>query len=116
MSVYPKYALGGADFALHSHNFYLQWIVDLGIAGIFIYLGIVITGLKKIASVKEKNTVIKNVLLAMAGGMLGYLFQGVAENLWYNYRMILVFWIYFGIIESGVMLADGGKQRKDVIR
>ena len=116
LSVYPKYALGGADFALHSHNFYLQWIVDLGIAGIFIYLGIVITGLKKIASVKEKNTVIKNVLLAMAGGMLGYLFQGVAENLWYNYRMILVFWIYFGIIESGVMLADGGKQRKDVIR
>lgn len=116
LAVYPRYALGGADFALHSHNFYLQWIVDLGIVGIFVYIGIIITGFKKIASVKEKNSVLKNVMLAMSGALCGYLFQGLAENLWYNYRMILVFWIYFGIIASGAIIAADEVNRKDVIR
>ena len=116
LEIYPQYALGGAGFALHSHNFYLQWIVDMGIAGIFTYIGIVALGFKQIASVREKNTLIKNMLLAMSGALLGYLFHGMAENLWYNYRMILIFWIYFGILQSGVMIADDGAQRKDVLR
>ena len=71
---------------------------------------------KKIASVKEKNSVLKNVMLAMSGALCGYLFQGLAENLWYNYRMILVFWIYFGIIASGAIIAADEVNRKDVIR
>ncbi len=116
LSVYPRYALGGAEFALHSHNFYMQWIVDLGIMGIFVYIGIVLTGFIKIFSVKEKDSLVKNILLAMSGAFLGYLFQGVAENLWYNYRMILLFWVYLGILQSGVMISDEGIQRKDVIK
>lgn len=116
LSAYPRYALGGADFALHSHNFYLQWIVDMGITGIVIYAGIMLNSFKTIASVKEKNTLIKTVLLAMAGAMIGYLFQGMAENLWYNYRMILVFWIYIGMLQSGAILADDGHKRKEVIK
>lgn len=115
LEIYPQYALGGAGFALHSHNFYLQWIVDMGIMGIVTYIGIVALAFKQILSVKEKNTVIKNVLLAMSGAFLGYLFQGMAENLWYNYRMILLFWIYLAMLQCGVMIADDGAQRKDVI-
>lgn len=116
LKIYPQYALGGADFALHSHNFYLQWIVDMGIAGIFVYFGIIATALKEIFSVREKDTLIKNVLLAMCGAIFGYLFHGIAENLWYNYRMILVFWIYMGMLESGTLLSDEGAARKEVIR
>ena len=114
LKIYPQYALGGADFALHSHNFYLQWIVDMGIVGIFVYFWIIITGFKQICSIKEKDTVIKNVLLAMSGAILGYLFHGLAENLWYNYRMILVFWIFFGILQSGAAIA-GGIDKEDII-
>lgn len=114
LKIYPQYALGGADFALHSHNFYLQWIVDMGIVGILVYFWIIITGFKQICSIKEKDTVIKNVLLAMSGAILGYLFHGLAENLWYNYRMILVFWIFFGILQSGAAIA-GGIDKEDII-
>lgn len=114
LKIYPQYALGGADFALHSHNFYLQWIIDMGIAGIFVYFGIILTGLKQIMNVKEKDSLIKNVMLAMTGAIFGYLFHGVAENLWYNYRMILVFWVYFGILQSGVAVSEGIK-KEDVI-
>jgi len=106
LEIYPQYALGGAGFALHSHNFYLQWVVDMGFLGLITYFAIIIGGFKQIASVKEKSSLIKNVLLAMTGGLFGYLFHGMAENLWYNYRMILVFWAYFGILQSGVMIAN----------
>lgn len=116
LEIYPQYALGGAGFALHSHNFYLQWIVDMGIMGIIVYVGIIALAWKQIVSVKEKNTLIKNVLLAMSGAILGYIFQGMAENLWYNYRMILMFWVYLGMLQSGVMLADDKIQRKDVLK
>lgn len=115
LEIYPQYALGGAGFALHSHNFYIQWVVDMGIAGLFVYLGIIAAGFKQISQVKEKDTLIKNVLLAMSGALLGYLFHGMAENLWYNYRMILVFWIYFGVLQSGAMIAGLTKGR-EVIR
>lgn len=111
LKIYPRYALGGADFALHSHNFYLQWIADMGFMGIVVYFGIILTGLKRIASVSEKNTMIKNVMLAATGAIFGYLFHGMAENLWYNYRMILIFWVYFGIIQSGAAIAERGDKK-----
>ncbi len=117
LKIYPQYALGGADFALHSHNFYLQWIVDMGVMGLITYIGIIVTGFSRIASIKgKKNSLIKNVLLAMAGGLLGYLFHGMAENLWYNYRMILVFWVYFGILQRGTMFLDNNMRKGDIIR
>ncbi len=99
--VYQNYALNGAGFALHSHNFYIQLVVEMGILGIILFLLIILSAYKQIISIKE-NTINKNVAIAMGGALIGYLFQGVAENLWYNYRMVLIFWIYMGILQSGV--------------
>lgn len=100
--VYQNYALNGAGFALHSHNFYIQLVVEMGILGLVLFLMIILSAYKQIISINEKNTLNKNVAIAMGGALIGYLFQGVAENLWYNYRMILIFWIYMGILQSGV--------------
>ena len=61
---------------------------------------------KQIASLKDNNSVNKNVALAIGGALIGYLFQGIAENLWYNYRMVLIFWIYLAILQSGVVLSQ----------
>ena len=104
--VYQKYALNGAGFALHSHNFYIQLVVEMGILGIILFALIMISTYRKIISIKDKNSSNKNVALAMGGALIGYMFQGVAENLWYNYRMILLFWIYLGILHSGANLAN----------
>lgn len=104
--VYQKYALNGAGFALHSHNFYIQLVVEMGILGIILFAFIMISTYRKIISIKNKNSSNKNIALAMGGALLGYMFQGVAENLWYNYRMILLFWIYLGILHSGANLAN----------
>ena len=104
--VYQKYALNGAGFALHSHNFYIQLVVEMGILGILLFAFIMISTYRKIISIKDKKSSNANVALAMGGALVGYMFQGVAENLWYNYRMILLFWIYLGILHSGANLAN----------
>lgn len=110
--VYPGYALNGAGFALHSHNFYLQLVVEMGIFALILFLLIIFSSYKQIVSVKEKNSVNKNVALAVGGALIGYMFEGMAEHVWYNYRMILIFWIYLAILQSGVKIA---KDRRTAI-
>ncbi len=105
--VYQKYALNGAGFALHSHNFYIQLVVEMGILGIILFMFIIISSYRRIITMKHKKSVNRNVAIAMGGALLGYLFQGVAENLWYNYRMILIFFVYLGILHSGANIDDG---------
>lgn len=104
--IYPAYALNGAGFALHSHNFYIQWVVETGIFGLITFFAIILTAYKQITLVKNRRTLIGLVTLAMAGSLLGFLFQGMAENLWYSFRMVLMFWIYLGILQSGVNIEN----------
>ena len=54
----------------------------------------------------------KIAALAMSGGLCGYLFHGMAENLWYNYRMVLVFFIYLALI---CLAAGGGKNEENML-
>ena len=110
--VYQNYALNGAGFALHSHNFYLQLVVEMGIIALILFILIVFSSFKQIVSIKQKNSVNKNVAIAVGGALIGYLFQGVAENLWYNYRMILIFWILIGILQSGAMLSNNDAPKR----
>lgn len=98
LRIYPKYALNGAEYALHSHNFYLQWIVDMGFGGLIVYLGMILTAFSCILRARKTSGFSKTAALAFSGGLCGYLFHGMAENLWYNYRMVLVFFIYLAMI------------------
>ena len=104
--IYQNYALNGAGFALHSHNFYIQLVVEMGILGLVLFVAIIFMSYKQIVSIRDKNSVNKNVALAIGGALIGYLFQGMAENLWYNYRMVFIFWIYLAILQSGVMVSQ----------
>lgn len=106
-AVYSGYALNGAGYALHSHNFYIQLIADVGIGGLIAYILIIWTAYKEISTIKN-NSMIKTVCFAFAGVIAGYLFQGVAESLWYNMRMSLMFWIVMAFIMSGARLDKEG--------
>jgi len=105
-SVYSVYALNGANFALHAHNFYLQLIADVGIAGLVSYILIVMSALRDITYVKS-DKMMKAILIAFSGVLAGYIFQGVAESLWYNMKMSLMFWIVIAFIESAYNIEKG---------
>ncbi len=109
LAVYPKYALSGAEYALHSHSFYFQWLVEMGVGGIITFVSLIICTFKQIVNAGRSSKFIRTVLLAMGCAMLGWLFQGIVENLWYNYRMMLFFWMYIAVIATGYAISREGE-------
>lgn len=98
-TVYPIYSFDSI-WAPHSHNLYLQLIVEYGIIGLIIFLGMIYYFYKEIAMsvVKRKNMIASGI----ACGMTGYLLQSFFDNTWYNYRVVLIFWmvIALGMVAS----------------
>ncbi|MBQ8587906.1 MAG: O-antigen ligase family protein [Clostridia bacterium] len=104
--MYQNYALGGASFALHAHNFYLQWMADMGIGGLLLYILIILTFYKTILSINKSDRFMKLAGYAVAGSLAGYLFQGMAETMWYTYRMILIFWIFAAFMQCASYISN----------
>lgn len=98
-TVYSEYALAGIERAPHSHNLYLQLMVELGILGfavfvitLFLFFAKVFTFLKE-----SGNRESKLIVGAIACGLLAILAQGLTDYVWYNYRVYAFFWMMLGI-------------------
>lgn len=108
--IYPVYALSGASFALHSHNLYLQVWVEMGLIGIVSLLALILAYVKQVFSKsvlslkKEDNSA--KIIIALGAGFLGYLFQGLTDYVWYNYKILMIFWIIIALGISGVNLLN----------
>lgn len=107
-SIYPLYAKAGADFALHSHNLYLQIWVECGILGVVSFFALLIRYLKQTFSFSvmaaKKNSEVAKYVIAISAGLLGFLFQGLTDYVWYNYKILMLFWIVLAFGVSGVNL------------
>ena len=113
--IYPKYALAGANFALHSHNLFLQIMVESGMMGIITFLLLVIAFIRRNLSgliYSRRSSLRGAVAIALTAGILGFLFQGLTDNVWYNYKMVLIFWIVLALASSPAAPDfDGGADR-----
>lgn len=96
--IYPQYSLNAA-IAYHSHNLYLQILCDSGILGIVSFLGLVLSPLRAMAGALTRGVGRERrlYLIALIAGIVGFLFQGIAEYSFYNFRVMLVFFIYLGL-------------------
>lgn len=96
--IFQKYALS-ASYALHSHNFYLQILIDLGIAGLILILCVIFSFYKNLLANNKflTDNFVKTFKISLCAGFTGYLIQGLADNVWYNYRIFLLFWIMIAI-------------------
>ncbi len=92
--IFQKYALS-ASYALHSHNFYLQILIDLGIAGFILILCVIFSFYKNLLANNKflTDNFVKTFKISLCAGFTGYLIQGLADNVWYNYRIFFLFWI-----------------------
>lgn len=104
--VYPIYSYNGVT-APHSHNLYLQIIVEHGIVGLIVFAYIMYYFYKEtiISAYKNKNLVIVGIISAISAFML----EGLTDYTWYNYRVILIFWM---VLAFGVSLARINKEEK----
>ncbi|MBR6729401.1 MAG: O-antigen ligase family protein [Clostridia bacterium] len=112
--IYPKYALAGANYALHSHNLFLQLWVETGITGIVAFLVLMLSFFKKSFSLsvyQNRSGSDAALCLAMGFGVLGFLFQGLTDNVWYNYKMVLIFWIMLALASSATAPDFNGGDR-----
>jgi len=96
--IYPFYSYSSI-VAPHSHNLFLQITVENGILGIISFGSIVVVYFKTIISslLKTHDRFLKALLTGLGAGMAGYLVQGMFDNVWYNYRIFLLFFVILGI-------------------
>lgn len=110
-SVYPFYSYSGI-VAPHSHNMFLQILVESGVIGIGVFLTALYMFIKKMISgyqhTEKKYDRLGVMIVAIAAGVIGFALQGMFDNCFYNYRVFLIFWTYLALGISAVYIAKGG--------
>lgn len=111
---YPAYSRAGIESAPHSHNFYFEMMIELGIFGLLAFAAILFFMIRKalayVRSVPREARPESHTLLAAAGlaGIGAVLVQGMTDYIWYNYRVFLMMWLVIGLT---VAIARFGKGR-----
>lgn len=103
--IYPIYSYNDIS-APHSHNLYLQLVVEFGIVGLIVFLGMLYNFYKEtIISICKKKNILTSSLIA---GVSGFMLQSMFDHTWYNYRVVLIFWIIiaFGLVSTKVSKSD----------
>lgn len=110
-TIYPIYSYNNI-VAPHSHNLYLQLIVEYGIIGLIVFAGVIYNFYKEttISMLKEKNIVTAGII----SGVAGFLLQSMFDHTWYNYRVVLIFWmiIAFGLVATKLQSQEEVTERK----
>lgn len=104
-TIYPIYSYNNIS-APHSHNLYLQLVVEFGIVGLIVFLGMLYNFYKEmIISICKKRNILTSSLIA---GVSGFMLQSMFDHTWYNYRVVLIFWIIiaFGLVSTKVSKSD----------
>lgn len=99
--VYPLYAYVGTEITAHSHNLFLELVVELGVMGLVMFLiamfMVVQRGFGCIKYNSENKSAVSAVSAAIAG-LAGALVHGVVDHIWYNYRVFFMFWVVAAFI------------------
>lgn len=112
--VYPFYSYNGI-VAPHSHNLFLQILVESGVTGILAFLMIIFFFLRRIMTgytIGGKGDKLSTLMTAITAGICGFLVQGMFDNCFYNYRVMLVFWCTLAIARACVYVAEQGRVKQ----
>jgi len=96
--IFPYYA-PAATFAEHSHNLILQIMLELGIVGLIVFIGVLACYFKIMVNFMRRQTELRLRMMAaaMISAVIGFLSQGMMDYVFYNFRLLLVFYIFLGL-------------------
>jgi O-antigen ligase len=96
--IYPYYMFSNVS-APHSHNLFLQVFIELGIFGLIVFLLMLLTFFRTLLKLfyKTRNRKTKSFLAAFFAAAVAFLIQGIFDHVFYNYRVMLTFFIFMGI-------------------
>jgi len=110
-TIYPLYSYNEI-VAPHSHSLYLQLFVEYGLVGFIVFCGIIYNFFKE-TMIHYKNT--RNYFtMASIAALAGFLLQSATDYTWYNYRLVLIFWIVIAIgISNTKIKYENIKEKND---
>ena len=96
--VYPFYSYHEV-VAPHSHNLFLQLVVDAGILALLVFLWLLLRWYRTLGGALRDETDLASRLyqIAFAAGAFGFLVQAMTDYSFYNYRVMLLFWAYLAL-------------------
>lgn len=110
--IYPLFSMEAAT-AYHSHNLFLQEWIELGIIGFAAMLLLFLCFFQRLyAAMRRCPKRFRFLLGAIFGGFAGLLLQGVTDHLWFDYRIVLVFWCFMGIGMAAVRIGERMGEKK----
>ena len=94
---------GKAPF-VHSHDFYLEVWIQMGILGVVGFVGSMLWNIKNAARAARHTgpSVGRTVAVAAASAMCGAMICGIADFLWNYPRVMCIFWFTFAMAIAGV--------------
>ncbi|MCF6097223.1 O-antigen ligase family protein [Thermovorax subterraneus] len=114
--VYRDYMIAGTP-ALHSHNFYLQLGLEMGILGLVSFIWFVWAELKGINRIMRVGNTEKAVFaVAVAGAISGHLFHGLFDHVWFSPRIGMTFWEMAGILAALTASAEAKELQGEIGR
>ena len=89
---------------VHSHNFYLEVWIQMGLLGVTGFVGSMLWNIKNAARAVRHSgpSVGRTVAAAAASAMCGAMVCGLADFLWNYPRVLVIFWFTFAMAIAGV--------------
>lgn len=98
--VYPLFSYN-AIVAPHSHNTFLQLLVEGGIPALATFIAVIVLALKsghKAYKSHPKKSTDALMILGIGSGIIGFLVQSMFDYTFYNYRVMAVFFMVSAIV------------------
>jgi O-antigen ligase len=116
--VYNKYYAVYGMRAYHTHNLYIEMLVEYGVFETLIFLWLLCSCfgyvLKRLVSRRRQPSgrgrgVAGMAAMAGMAGLTSYLFMGLTEDCWFNFKLVFLFWFLIAVTVSAVRLDDGAR-------
>ncbi len=114
-NIYPYFSYSGI-VAPHSHNLYLQLMVESGIMALAVFGFTMLIFVKDMINVQVKNKKYGLEAMALMSGVAAFLVQSMFDYTFYNYRVMGIFFMVLALggalvnISSKENYISGGKQ------
>lgn len=106
--VYPFFSYN-AIIAPHSHNLFLQLLVEAGISGLAVFVIMQAVFIKKMSVIYRggnKKSIDSMLSLALGSGVIGFLAQSMFDYTFYNYRVMAVFFMVMALGAALTNISD----------
>ncbi len=114
--VYPTYAIAGIEAAEHTHSLFLQITFAMGVVGLVaFFIVMLLFAQKNLEYFTRKETKSNSGVPAAAfAAVMAALVMGLFDNIWYNNRILFLFFAVMGIASAVIRISDESVRRTNI--